>query len=215
MPTWTKRDIKELKDNPNDYAWDDIQSNITVVRKGTSPPEARKYNFGIAGGVEFAIDGFAVGESVYVSVQTSHTMKLNTLLDNHIHFILPDNTGVGDRFQFQLDVIAAGIGGDFAVAEGSPFTGEQLITDGANKRHALLTVAEIPPMNTTTSTVYECELTRIAASANEYSGEVYLMFNDGHYKKDSDGSYFNSDKLSKEYQKKKGTPKNSYKKGAW
>ena len=43
-------------------------------------------------------------------------------------------------------------------------------------------------VNTTVSSVYICRLTRIAASSDEYGNEVYLIFNDAHYQKDSLGS---------------------------
>ena len=169
-------------------SYDDQQVGISNVNKGVTAPTDRLYNHGIGGGVTFNVLGFAVNDFIYFDVQTSHSMKLNTILDCHMHFILPNTTNVGDKFQFQLDVIAAGIGGTYAVPTGSPFTAEHTIVAGDNTDHGYLELGDIPASNTTVSTIYTCKLTRIAASANEYGSEVYLKYIDCHYQKDSLGS---------------------------
>jgi len=115
-------------------------------------------------------------------------MKLNTIIDNHIHFVLPNTTNIGDKWQFQLDVIAAGIDTAWAVPAGSPFTAEHTIVANDNTYHRVLEVADIPASNDTVSTIYKCKLSRIAASANEYGSEVYLEFTDCHCQIDTMGS---------------------------
>lgn len=175
----------EITDN---YVYDDIQVNISISRRGANPPnDARTYDYGISGGVEFLCSGFAIGEGVDITVQTSHQMALNTILDQHMHYILPSD-GVGDRMNWQLDVIAAGIGGTYAAAVGSPFTSEHVIGADEHVKHSLFELADIPAMNTTVSSLYRCRLTRIAATQDEYGSEVYVDFLDGHYKKDTLGS---------------------------
>ena len=89
-------------------------------------------------------------------------MKLSTVLDNHIHYITPTD-GTGDRFQFQLDVIAAAIEGTWAVPTGSPFTSEETMAGDYSNSHRLLELADIPAVNTTVSTIFKCRLERIAA----------------------------------------------------
>jgi len=157
----------------------------SIRRPGSSDPTWRSYNHGIGGGVVFDVLGFSVNDYVTFDVQTSHSMKLNTMLDCHIHFILPNTTNIDDKFQFQLDVIVAGIGSAFAVPTGSPYTAEHTIVSGDNTDHGYLEIADIPPYNTTVSTIYTCKLTRIAASADEYGSEVYLKYIDCHYQKDT------------------------------
>ena len=115
-------------------------------------------------------------------------MKLNTILDHHIHFTLPDTTDIGDRFKFQLDVIAAGINAQWAVPTGSPFTSERQVAANDDTYHRFEDVAQIPASNTTVSTLYKCKLSRIAATADEYAGDVYVTFTDCHYEKDTVGS---------------------------
>jgi len=112
---------------------------------------------------------------------------LNSILDQHIHYMTPTD-GTGKRFKFQLDVIAAGIQGSWAVPTGSPFTKEVTMSGDYSNAHQLTDIADIPAVNTTVSSLYTCKLTRIAASTDEYSGEVYIKFIDGHYQLDSLGS---------------------------
>jgi hypothetical protein len=168
--------------------WEDLQVSISNIRIPTSnAPTERLYAFGIGGGVTFPTLGFDVGDYLYFDVQTSHSMKLNTVLDNHIHFSLPNTTDIGDRFQYQLDVIVASINVAWAVPSGSPFTSEHTIVAN-DTYHRLLDVADIPASNSTVSTLYKCKLTRIAATTDEYGSEVYMNFTDGHYEKDTAGS---------------------------
>ena len=158
--------------------WDDIQVSISNIKvPAVNDPTERLYNHGIGGGVTFPVLGFAVNDYIWFDIQTSHSMKLNTALDNHIHFILPNTTNISDKFKFQLDVIAAGLDAVFAVPSGSPFTSEHTIVANDNTHHRLLGIADIPSSNTTVSSVYSCKLTRIAASADEYGSEIYLKFN--------------------------------------
>ena len=120
-------------------------------------------------------------------------MALSSVIDNHIHFCTPTD-GTGDRFKFQLDVIAAPIDGTWAVPTGSPFSAEHTIAADYSTLHKLFDIADIPAVNTTVSTMYKCKLTRIAADADEYAGEVYVDFFDGHYQRDTNGSETQSTK---------------------
>lgn len=62
-----------------------------------------------------------------------------------------------------------------------------MTSDLSNTQH-YFQLANIPASNTTVSTIYKCKLTRIAATADEYAGEIYVTGIDCHYKKDSLGS---------------------------
>lgn len=110
-------------------AWDDMQVTITTARvPASSAPSWTTYNFGIGGGVAFAVLGFGVNEYLDFYIQTSHSMELNSILDNHIHWTVPSNSA-GAKFKFKLDVIAAGVDAAFAVPAGSPYSAE--VTLGA------------------------------------------------------------------------------------
>lgn len=172
-----------------EVVYEDLQVSISNIRvPAANAPTERLYAAGIGGGVTFPFLGFAVNDYLYFDVQTHHAMKLNTVLDNHIHFSLPNTTDIGDRFQFQLDVIAAGVDTQWAVPAGSPFTAERQVAANDNTYHRLMEIADIPASNDTVSTIYKCKLTRIAATVDEYGSEVYVTFMDCHYQKDTMGS---------------------------
>lgn len=168
--------------------YEDLQVSISNIRlPASSAPADRLYNHGIGGGVTFPVLGFDPGEYIYFDIQTSHSMKLSTVLDNHIHYMTPTD-GTGDKFQFQLDVIAAPISGNWAAPTGSPFTKEVTMVADLSNTHKITDIADIPAVNTTVSSIYKCKLTRIAATADEYAGEIYLEFTDCHYQKNTMGS---------------------------
>ena len=183
-----------LKFNGAAIVYDDLQVSISNIRLPVSnAPTWRLYNHGIGGGVTFPVLGFAVDEYIYFDVQTQHSMKLNTILDNHIHFTTPTD-GDAEYINFQLDTIVAGINGAWAVPTGSPFTSEHVMDGDYSDLHKLLDIADIPASNNTVSSVYKCKLGRIDASQDEYPGEVYLQFTDCHYQKDTVGSRLEASK---------------------
>lgn len=167
--------------------FDDLQVSLSAAKTPpASAPTWRTYDFGL-GGPAFSVLGFAIGDYIDFYMQTSHAMKLQSTLDNHLHGTLPSNDA-GKRIQLQLDVIAAGIGDQFAAVAGSPFTKEMLLAGTEANKHNYIEIADIPGVNTTVSSVYLCRLTRIAASADDYPLEVYLIYNDSHYQLDTVGS---------------------------
>ncbi len=175
--------------NEKELRWDDNQVSVGRVRfPGVLDPTWRKYDHGIGSGIEFDVLGFAVNDYINFDVQTYHKMKLNTDMDCHIHFILPDTTNIGDKFKFQIDVICAGIGDTYSVPTGSPFTAEHTIVADDDIKHRTLDLADIVGCNTTISSIYSFKLTRISASANEYGSEVYIKYIDCHYQIDDRGS---------------------------
>lgn len=168
--------------------WDDLQIGTLALRTGATAPTPRLYAFGIGAGVTFDVLGFALNDFAYFTIQTSHSMKLSTTLDLHIHYVLPNTTTIGNKFKFQLDVVAAPINGVVAVPAGSPFTFEATVAANDNTTHRLIDIATIPAVNTEISTLYWCKLTRVAASAGEYGSEVYISYIDAHHQKDTIGS---------------------------
>lgn len=168
--------------------YDDTQTGPLATRGGAAAPTPRLYNMGVAAGVTFDVNGFALNDIAYFSIQTSHAMKLSSTLDMHIHYILPNTTTIGNKFKFQLDVVAAVHNGVAAVPVGSPFSAEATVAAADDTSHRTLSLGTIPGINTTASTFYWCKLTRIAASAGEYASEVYITSIDGHYAMDTIGS---------------------------
>lgn len=166
--------------------YDDIPTSIATVKLPPSnAPSEVFWDHGIGSGVTFPTLGFNVGEYVYAVIQSPHAMKLQTVIDQHIHFSVPSD-GTGDKFNFQIDVISACVDCAWAVPTGSPFTTETTMTDDYTGYHKLTDLADIPGVNDTVSTLYKLKLTRIAASADEYAGQVYVDFFDGHFQRDQE-----------------------------
>lgn len=70
--------------------YEDIQVFISTARvPASNAPTWTTYAFGIRGGIAFSVLGFTVGDYLDFYIQTSHTMELSSVLDNHIHFTLP------------------------------------------------------------------------------------------------------------------------------
>ena len=191
MSQWISKVVQTTNIGPagvDAIVYDDIQGSLSSAKiPAASAPTWRLHDYGIVAGVDFYVLGFTVGDLMHITVQTSHSMKLNTILDNHIHYTVPTDA-VGQRFQFQLDVIAAGVGGTWAVPAGSPFTSEHTLGATEAGVHSLLDIADIPAVNTTVSSIYKLVLTRIAATVDEYGSEIYVDYNDGHYRRDTAGS---------------------------
>lgn len=163
---------------------DDIQGQVASSRRlAASPPTARSWDHGIAGGVDFLSDGFAVGDGVQITMQTSHTHQLLSTINEHIHFTMPSGH-VGDRMRWQIDAIYAAGHEPYAVVPGSPFTAEHIFTEDVTGIHEIFSIATLPAINSTTSTIYKVILTRVAATQDEYAGEIYVDFIDGHIKVD-------------------------------
>lgn len=168
--------------------YEDLQVSINNIAKGASAPTDRYYAHGVGSGIAYPVLGFAKGNYIWFDVQTSHAMKLNTALECHIHFVLPNTTSVGHKIVWQLDVIAAAINGTWAVPSGSPYTVTHTVATGDDTSHRILSFGNIAAVNSTVSTVYKCKLTRIDGEATEYASEAYLEFVDCHYQKDTMGS---------------------------
>ena len=166
--------------------YDDIQGAASNARKlDGSLIAVRAYNYGISGGVTFATNGYDVGDASYITAQTPHAMKLNSVLAQHFHYTVPTD-GTGKKFKFQLDVIAAGVDGTWGKPASSPFTIETSMDGDFSTKHKLAEFGSVEAMNTTVSSIFKFKISRIAASADEYGSEVYMEFVDGHMQIDQE-----------------------------
>jgi hypothetical protein len=164
--------------------YDDIQGPASAGKKPpSSSPTDTTYNFGIGGGVAFGVQRWNIGDYLEWTFQTTHATAILAWMDEHIHWTVDADSG--DKFKFQVDMIGAGIGEDFAVPTGSPFTKEFTLTGVESGRHNLLDLADIPPINSTVSSLIIARLTRIAASSDELGDELYVLFHDIHAPQDT------------------------------
>ena len=166
--------------------YDDIQVFVSLGRvPAANAPTWTTWDFGL-GGMAFPVLGFGLNDYLDLYVQTSHSMKLNTLLENHIHWTIPSDSAT-DKIKFQIEVISGAIGEDFAVPTGSPYSAEYTLDGTESAKHNYLDIGDIAAINSTVSSLYLIRLKRIAASASDYANDVYVLYSDCHYQKDTVG----------------------------
>lgn len=174
--------------------WEDLQINLSSARlPAASAPTWRVHDFGVAGGLDYSVLGFGIGDYIDIYAQTTHSMKINSLLDLHLHGTLPSDDA-GKKVAWEFTVIGAGIGSDWVAKTGSPFTAEMTLDGTQAGKHNLFEVANIEAGNSTVSSVFIGRLKRIAASSDDYPNEVYLVYADCHYQKNTMGSRTESSK---------------------
>jgi len=130
---------------------------------------------------------FSIGDYIDLFVQTSHSVQLNQVIENHLHWTLATDDA-GDEIRFQLTGVGAGIGEDFA-SIGTIDSGDYTLDGTEAGKHNYLEIGDIPSLNTTVSTIYILRLTRVAvADGNDSAEDVYVLFNDSHPLLDTVGS---------------------------
>ena len=174
----------------NYKVYDDMQVSVNNIAKGVKAPTDRPYTYGVGAIITFATLGFAKNDYVHFDIQTSHSMEINSTLEVHIHFTLPSVAAdAGKKIVWRLDVIYATVNGTWTLVTGSPFTSPTyVVVTGDNTIARMLSIATLPAVNTTVSTIYKCILTRVDGVATEYPPEAYLVYIDCHYLKDTNVS---------------------------
>jgi hypothetical protein len=173
------------------YQWDDIQGSVATARLPSSnAPTWTTYDFG-AGGVAYAVQKWDVGDYADIWVQTSHSMKLKSDLELHLHWSCNTNAA-GETFKFQADVMHASIKEAWTTSPESPLTVEVTLDGDEADKHNVKSVGTVTGHNETVSTIYAMRLTRIASSGVEYGDhpaeDLYVFSLDNHFLKDSVGS---------------------------
>ena len=173
--------------------WDDMQGSVsTAVLHPQDTPVWDDYDYGIPLGVEFKALGFSVDNTIYGTIQTPHSMKLNTTLHPHLHISTPSD-GDGSYIRIRMDVIACGVSVNgshsYSAPAGSPFIVEHSIVTGMRTGQSVIELGVIPAANPTVSTLYKFKLSRIATvevDHDEYTYPVYIDFMDVHLRKDQE-----------------------------
>lgn len=212
MATWTNRELKDLKSDPNDYPYDDLRTPVSAIRlSGSQPPTSELYR----GSSVLAFPSNA-DKTIYFEFQMSHMWAMGTPLDFHIHYVIPTSgAGAGaENVKWDFTYSWASIGESFPTETTVNTTID--VQDVVADVHGYGDIANIQEGGThSVSSILLCSLTRDVSVADDYSDDVYMVSLDIHYQKERDGSYFETDVLRGDYVNKKGEPKNPFKKGAW
>lgn len=212
MTLWTRKKIKTLRSDPNDYPWDDIRVPMqnTKINAAKSEPAfedwldgIHAYHFGPANDLD---------ESLHFSTQIPHDYAEGTDLRPHLHWC-PSTTNTGNVI-WELEYVIANIDETYAAAvTNSTITAA---AGGVVNHHQLTNFDTITDKNITISAMIMCRLTRLGDEGGDtFTGDAIPLEFDFHYRRDSNGSYHELYKLKGDNIKKKGKPKKPFKLGAW
>lgn len=174
----------------NAITYDDLQVSISLGRV----PAANAPTW-----TDITIDGFTfkglafdIDDYLDLFIQTNHSTKLNTLIENHIHWTIAVDEN-GDEIAFEITGIGGGIG-DAMTSIGTITSSDLVLASNAGK-HNYLQLGDIPSLNTTVSSVFVVRLKRVAvASGTDASGAIHVFFNDCHVKLNTFGSIYEDQK---------------------
>ena len=181
--------IASSADNPfsfGDTVFDDLQGQVSGGKlPASNTPTWENITLG---GIVFKALSFAQDDYIDFFIQTNHSTKLSTEIDDHIHWTLAADDN-GKKFRFQVTGVGAGIGAAFA-SIGTITSSDVTLNANAGK-HNYLEIGHIPgTINTTVSSLFIVRLTRIVPddADNATSRKVYVLFHDNHVEIDRFGS---------------------------
>lgn len=175
---------REVGSNGGAYTWDDMQGSLSGAKLPAANDPA--WTNITLDGLTTRVLAFSLNDYIDIFVQTNHSVQLNQILGNHIHWTLA-NDDDGDEIRFTLSGVGAAAG--IAFADITPLDSGDIVLAGNAGKHNYLSLGDINAMNSTTSTIYVLRLTRVAVVDGNDSAElVYVFFNDSHVKVDTIGS---------------------------
>ena len=163
-------------------AWDDLQVTLgTVKLPGVSDPSWVAYKGGRLLSFSKSSDNI-----ITFTGQLSHSYKLESDLEFHIHVVYPDaNAG---NSKWVLTYSWAGIGGDFPAETPTPVTIASPANADAHTLHEVVAVIDGTGKSGLSSMLI-CSLMREGTDvADTYDNAIYLVGLDFHFQKDTIGS---------------------------
>ena len=179
--------IPELKSvrYPRDY-WDDSQANVGTWRNGVISLTLAP----LVGGLEQY--RFDVSDNAQIPpIQLSHSIRLGTLLEPHLHLCNKDAIAASPQnIRFLFEWAWVDINGTIT---GTGSDDKTLDVGGLSAlTHFLMGFDDIVPgagQNEGVSSVFLCRIERVAAAANAYNtANIFTFGFDLHYIKDTPGS---------------------------
>ncbi|KKM75012.1 hypothetical protein LCGC14_1394540 [marine sediment metagenome] len=213
MPIWNQRKIKKLKNNPNDYPWDDLR----FPAQGINPPGAAS-DPDIETSTGLLLFSGTSTEIVAGAIVIPHTLAVDTLIDFHVHW--QKTTSAGGNVLWRIDYEVVNNGDVATMAYGTQIQSTSPIAetpDNDTANEILITdIGDVDMTGKKLACMVLWKLSRIGGDGSDtYNSDARLLEMDIHYQKFSDGSYDEWTSLEKEYAAKKGKPKKPYLSGAW
>jgi hypothetical protein len=166
----------------------DAQVPAVAVRSGGTPP-----TFEDLTGLSAVLygDKFAVDDEMHIIVQLPHSLKLNTDVYPHVHWMPDEAANDGDQVSWELFATWANVGTEF-LSGYSMITavGEESLTGIQAWTHLKTLLTSVTPAANQggISSIIIARLRRKAASAQEYGGKAVYLGLDFHIENDTDGS---------------------------
>lgn len=217
MTQWTNRELKKLREDPNELFWNDIQITPGAFEfAGVSDPVLSPWTID---GSTYNIYAFAVNDYVNFTAQMPHDWVEGTDIRPHVHWT-PRDRGVaedGNIVGWQLEVSIASITGIFDTSHTRDLQG---LCSGADDKHEIAygtgntKDARIDMDDKEASAELVCKLSRVAdtwSSNNPAANLPCILEIDFHFRRkrpqDGLGSYFEYFHLKPEYEKQRGIDK--------
>lgn len=173
--------------NTNFQGTDDLQGAVVSAKKlDGSELKVVAVDLPAGSGNSFPMYEWDIGDTVYITYQTSHSVMLDSAIDDHIHCCASADP-TGKKVAFEIKVVYAGVGSKFATPTGSPFSTEHTFTADWSLGNFLIEMFETTVgMNPTVSSIIKISVERVAPSADTLVGtaDLYLDFHDAHVKFD-------------------------------
>lgn len=166
--------------------YDDLQVTISGVRLlGASDPSWTDVTLD---GVTVQLLTFDTNQEIELFVQTTHSTKLNTLIESHMHWTVGTGSSDDNYMAFEITGVGAPIGGQFT-SIGTLTSNDAQVTSTTESNHNYLDIGEIPnTFNDEVSTVFILKLKRVAPIGTDSTANISIVFSDCHIQKDTAGS---------------------------
>ena len=175
-------------------AWNDMQVSSSAMRTGGTA-----LTFDVLSGAGATANyqyRFDTTDEVYMTIQFSHQMKVNSIISPHLHIVNRTNlTGVASTIYFTMSYAWGNINSNYASTAGvinfTSITASKDLRNLGQFYHTIVDFGQITPLvnQGNISSILLVKLVRNNTGTNVYSGnEIFTLGFDIHYEIDTIGS---------------------------
>ena len=155
---------KQLSAPSDVIGYDDLQGAVTSARTlDGGQLSVASVQLPAGSGNAFPLYEWGIGDVLYITYQTSHKVKLNSIFEDHIHCCTATDP-TGTAVAFEIKVVFAGVGSKYAAPDFSPLTKVYNFTADWSLGNFLIDLLETEEgMNPTVSSLIKISVERLAA----------------------------------------------------
>ena len=211
MADWTKRELKKLRDDPNDYPWLSHRLSAGSVKtRGTAPADVS-----FKSGYVLSFVTTAPNKFIYFGFSLPINWLEGSFVHMDIHWVIPTTGGGGGAENVKWDATVSWANDGAVFPAATSYTTTVDVQDITQDTYLHGEITELDGAGKKALSTMICSMSRDVAVANDYAASAYLMEIDIHFQVFSSGAYFESGQLTEEYRAKKGTPSKPFLPGAW